>query len=189
MAMAESQGAESEGVQSSLRIVAADAVLAETHLADLVDLLRDGVAGGASIGWVRVPDRAEAEAWWAGIVGAVTTGACTLLLALDGARVVGTVQVHPSPKENQRHRGDIAKLLVHSTSRGRGIGRALMAAAEEAARDQGLSLLTLDTRAGDPSEHLYRRLGWTVLGTIPGYATGTTGAREACIFFFKQIGP
>ena len=99
-----------------------------------------------------------------------------LLAAFDGETVVGTVQVLLSFPPNQPHRGEIAKLLVHRSARKRGVAQALMARAEQEARDEGKTLLVLDTVTGDPAERLYTRLGWTTgrrhprLCPLPGRA-------------------
>jgi acetyltransferase len=49
-------------------------------------------------------------------------------------------------------------------------------------------LLTLDTRADDAGEALYRRLGWQEAGRIPGFALNADGSAAATVFFYKQVG-
>ncbi len=44
---------------------------------------------------------------------------------MSGA-IVGTVQVVLKQPENQQHRADVAKMLVHRRARRRGLGAALM---------------------------------------------------------------
>lgn len=64
-----------------------------------------------------------------------------------------------------------------------------MQAIEEEARRAGFRLLTLDTRQGDAAERLYRRLGWTIVGTIPGYALDPDGGQtHATVIFYKALG-
>jgi hypothetical protein len=48
-------------------------------------------------------------------------------------------------------------------------------------------LLTLDTRAEDNAEHLYRSMGWIEYGRIPGYAVQADGPFEETLFFWKQL--
>lgn len=45
-----------------------------------------------------------------------------------------------------------------------------MDAAEAAARQAGRVLLILDTRTGDPSEALYRSIGFRLAEVMPAYA-------------------
>ena len=56
----------------------------------------------------------------------------------------------------------------------------------EAAR-VGKMLLTLDTRAGDAAENLYRSMGWHEAGRIPGYALNAERTPCDTIFFWKTI--
>ena len=100
--------------------------------------------------------------------------------------IIGTVQVIVSAPENQPHRGEISKMLVHRQARRRGVGEALMRAAEAAARDAGKSLLVLDT-ASDSAERLYDRLGWHRVGMIPGYALWPDGGLVDTIVFYKEV--
>ena len=72
--------------------------------------------------------------------------------------------------ENQPHRADLAKMLVHRRARRQGLGAALMRAAEATARECGKTLLVLDTVTGGDAERLYARLGWQRVGDIPDYA-------------------
>jgi len=90
--------------------------------------------------------------------------------------------------ENQPHRGDVAKMLVHRRARRRGVGAALLAAAEGAARAAGRTLLVLDTVTGGDGERLYARGGWQRVGVIPGYALWPEGGRCDTTVFYKLLG-
>jgi GNAT superfamily N-acetyltransferase len=111
-----------------------------------------------------------------------------VLVARDRGGVVGTVQVQPSWAPNQPHRGDLAKLIVHRRSRGQGIARALMLAAEREAAAEGITLLVLDTCKGSAAERLYTSLGWVRVGEIPDFALNPDGSLCDTVFFFKKIG-
>src|SRR5258708_4754535 len=136
----------------------------------LADILIDCVAGGASVSFMAPLARTKAEAFWRAVADRIAAGECLLFAAeaADGA-LVGTVQVVLGQPENQPHRADIAKMLVHRKARRQGLGEALMRAAEAAAREAGKTLLVLDT-ASDDAERLYARRGWTLVGRVPGYA-------------------
>lgn len=160
---------------------------AESHLPALVSLLRSTVDDGASIGFLPpVPD-AEADAYWREVLPGVAEGGRVLIGAMDGERLLGCVQLALEGRANGRHRAEIQKLMVLPDARGRGLGAALMAAAEDAARAGGRTLLVLDTREGDAAERLYRRLGWTQAGRIPGYALNADGGRDATLFFYREL--
>jgi GNAT superfamily N-acetyltransferase len=102
-------------------------------------------------------------------------------------RIVGTVQLGLALPPNQPHRADVKKLLVHRSARGRGIGMALMTAAEEAARARGRTLLVLDTALGDDAERLYARAGWNRVGVIPGDALFPDGSPCDTVVFWKNL--
>jgi len=157
-------------------------------LQELCELVRDAVSGGASVGWVAVPSALEAATYWRSVADQVHSGTMVVLVARTPSQVVGTVQLHLSARPNGAHRAEVARLLVHSRARRHGVGTALMRAIEEAAVQRGVSLLVLDTRTGDPSQHLYAKLGYTLAGIIPRYARGTTGAFEPTSIMYKEIG-
>lgn len=58
---------------------------------------------------------------------------------------------------------------------------------EEEARKTGYRLITLDCKAGGPVEDLYRRLGWTYVGTIPRYALDPDGTPHGASIFYKEL--
>lgn len=154
----------------------------------LAEILRDSVKNGASVGFMDWNTSADIEAFWRGIAAEVAAGRILLFVARDGSGIVGTAQLHPVGKPNQPHRAEIAKVLVHSRARRRGIGEALMRAAEAAALALGRDLLVLDTDEAGAARRLYNRLGWTEVGTIPRYALMPDGRDYGSTFFYKQLG-
>jgi GNAT superfamily N-acetyltransferase len=161
---------------------------AAVHVPALARLLIDCVTAGASVSFMHPLERDRAEAFWRGVADGAARGERVLLVAEDGAgAVVGTVQVALAMPENQPHRGEIAKLLVHPSVRRRGIAAALMAAADEAALAEGKTLLVLDTVTGGDAERLYPRLGWQRCGVIPDYALWPRGGFCSTTVFYKQL--
>jgi len=153
---------------------------------DLAEVLHACVLDGASVGFVLPFTLAEARAFWLGQRSAVLASDKCLLVARDGARIVGTATLITAMPPNGRHRGEIAKVLVHPAARRRGIARLLMEAAEALARAAGKRTLVLDT-AGAAAEHLYRALGWHEAGRIPAYALNVRGVPEPTIYMFKEL--
>ncbi|MFE7654047.1 GNAT family N-acetyltransferase [Streptomyces bottropensis] len=154
----------------------------------LADLLVDTVRGGASVGFLASLDRAAAVAWWRERVEAVRSGGQAVWVARDGARVLGTVGLVFPDRPNSRHRAELVKLMVHRDGRGRGLGRALLAAAERAAAEAGVTLLHLDTETGSPAERLYDGTGWTRIGQIPDYAADPHGTLRPTSVYYKRVG-
>ena len=167
-------------------IAVAESVTA-TDLAQLAEVLVDCVTGGASVSFMPPFAHDDAKAFFTKVAGEVARGETALLVARVAGRIVGTVQLGLALPPNQPHRADIKKLLVHRSARGRGIGMALMAAAEEAARTRGRNLLVLDTALGDNAERLYTRAGWNRVGVIPGYALFPDGSPCDTVVFWKKL--
>jgi len=153
----------------------------------LADILIDCVAGGASVSFMWPLPRDKALAFWRGVLDSAARGERIVLVARDDdGAIAGTVQVILAQPENQPHRGDVAKMLVHRRARRQGLGDALMRAAEAQALQAGKTLLVLDT-ASDAAERLYARAGWVECGRIPGYALLPTGEPCATAYFYKAI--
>lgn len=161
--------------------------VAEGYLPELVALLVDAVAGGASVGWVEVPSEREAADYWRGVLSLLGPGRL-LLGAWRGERLLGTVQLVLEGRPNGLHRAEVSKLLVHHEARRQGLGEALMRRVEEEARARGRTLLLLDTLLGSDAERLYTRLGWRTVGVVPGFARVSSGALEPTHIMMKQLG-
>jgi GNAT superfamily N-acetyltransferase len=98
------------------------------------------------------------------------------------------VQLVLDQPENQPHRADLSKMLVHRRARRQGLGAALMRAAEATARECGKTLLVLDAVTGGDAERLYERLGWERVGVIPGYALWPQGGLCSTTVFYRNLG-
>ena len=162
---------------------------ARERVAALADVLVDCVEGGASVSFMAPLRRERAEEFWRGVADGVGAGDRILVVAearASGA-VVGTVQVVFAWPENQPHRADVAKMLVHRSARRHGLGARLLRAAESAARDAGRTLLVLDTVTGSDAERLYARCGWVRVGVVPDYALWPDGRPCATTFFYRDL--
>jgi GNAT superfamily N-acetyltransferase len=161
--------------------------IGEREIQELSDVLIDCVEGGASVSFMLPMTRAKAETFWRDVAASVARGERVVIAAEDAAgSIVGTAQIILSQPENQPHRGDLAKMLVHRRARRQGIGARLLAAAERSALDAGKTLLVLDT-ASDDAERLYARQGWQRCGEIPHYALLPDGRPCATTYFFKFL--
>ncbi|MBU6298116.1 MAG: GNAT family N-acetyltransferase [Alphaproteobacteria bacterium] len=170
-----------------IRIERLDAGAACRHQSALAEVLHDCVAGGASISFMWPFSREQAAHYWKSIVAAVREDRACLLGAFDDDRLGGTVQLWLDGPCNQRHRGDVRKLLVHRAMRRRGMARRLMQALEAEARSRQLSLLTLDTATGSDGERLYRAMDWQSVGVIPRYALWPDGRFCDTTVFYKEL--
>ncbi|HNK63366.1 MAG TPA: GNAT family N-acetyltransferase [Anaerolineales bacterium] len=159
----------------------------QSEIPDLCALLKDTVAHGASVGFLLPLSEKEALSYWQDVAKAIDGPHRILLAAKEDIALAGTVQLDLASRPNGRHRAEVAKLMVHTSFRRRGIARSLMTAIEAEARSAGRTTLVLDTRAGDPSETLYAKLGYQRAGIIPEYARSTDGNLHATVFMYKLL--
>ena len=157
------------------------------QLAQLSSVLLDCVEGGASVGFMQPLSLDQAFAFWQRVAAGVAAGERALLVARDDLGIVGTVQLVLDQPDNQTHRADLCKMLVHRRGRRHGLGAALMHGAVDLARACGKKLLVLDTATGSDAERLYARLGWQRVGVIPDYAHWPAGGLCGTTIFYKAL--
>jgi GNAT superfamily N-acetyltransferase len=162
-------------------------VVDDAQIDGLADVLIDCVEGGASVSFMYPLTRDRAAAFWRRVAQGVAAGERALLVAEDAHGLCGTVQLVFDLPENQPHRGDLSKMLVHRRARRQGLGAALMRAAEATARDCGKTLLVLDAVTGGDAERLYQRLGWVRVGVIPRYALFPRGGFCSTTVFYRDL--
>jgi len=160
----------------------------DAQIDDLADVLIDSVEGDASVSFMHPLTRDRAVAFWRRVANGVAAGERALLVAEDAQGLCGTVQLVLNQPENQPHRADLSKMLVHPRVRRQGLGAALIRAAESMARDCGKTLLVLDAVTGGDAERLYARLGWQRVGVIPGYALFPRGGLCDTTVFYRDLG-
>lgn len=156
-------------------------------LSQLCDVLIDCVEGGASVSFMLPLTRERALAFWVRVAQGVSRGERALIIAADERGVCGTVQLVLDMPENQPHRADLVKMLVHSRARRRGLGAALMRAAEAEAIKRGRSLLVLDAVTGGDGARLYERLGWVRVGDVPGFALLPGGGPCGTTYYYRDL--
>jgi len=174
-------------MKAELTIAPLDPGHMEELLSALDTLLRDAVESGASVGFLPPLAPEESRAFWRETQDEVAAGTRLALGAWQGGRLVGTVHLALATKPNARHRGEVQKLLVHTSARRRGIARKLLDAIEGAALESGRTLLILDTEQGSDAERLYRRAGYSEAGVIPRFAATTAGPLIATVIFYKDL--
>jgi GNAT superfamily N-acetyltransferase len=163
---------------------------AAAEVAGLAEVLLDCVEGGASVSFMSPLPHAKALAFWETALADAARGERIVLVAeeIASGTIVGTVQLILSVPENQPHRADVAKMLVHRRARRSGLGAELIRAAESAAREAGRTLLVLDTVTGGDAERLYARLAWQRVGEIPNYALWPNGGFCSTTVFYRDLG-
>ncbi|GAA4602542.1 ribosomal protein S18 acetylase RimI-like enzyme [Actinoplanes octamycinicus] len=125
----------------------------------LAELVRELVAGGAALGWVEPPPVPEVVALFAEEL--------TLAVAYVGLTPVGFGYWRRYARPTHRVNADIEKVAVSPKHQGRGVGRAMVSALIEAAREQGIEVLTLDVRGDNVrAAALYESLSFRRYGVL-----------------------
>jgi ribosomal protein S18 acetylase RimI-like enzyme len=160
----------------------------DATFAQLCETLIESVAGGGSISFMHPVSQEKALAFWKNIATGVAAKERILLVARDEHGVIiGTVQSVLAQPENQPHRADIAKMMVHPRARRRGIAEALMREIERLTFAAGKSVMVLDTETDQAASFLYKKLGWQVAGHIPDYALKPHGGLCSTTYFYKRV--
>jgi len=161
--------------------------IADAEIAALAEVLVDCVEGGASVGFMPPLTRERATTFWRRVASDVAAGARALFVAEDQRGVCGTVHLVLDLPENQPHRADLTKMLVHRRVRRQGVGALLLGAAEAAARAAGRTLLVLDAVTGGDGARLYQRSGWIRVGDIPNYALMPRGEPCSTTVYYRVL--
>jgi acetyltransferase len=168
-------------------IVELDQAGIDRHADELAHLLLDAHASNMALGHTAPLTRERAAASWRELAARLQPGERILLGAVDDGRIAGSIHLARAEAGNGRHRAEVQLLAVRADARGRGLGRALLDAAAQRARAEGVSLLWLSTHAGSDADRFYSAQGWTRAGEIPAYAQLPDGSLAANAFFFRQV--
>ena len=152
----------------------------------LSEILVETVANGGSVSFMHPLASEVADAFWENSLAAAARGERIVLGAFDDEKLIGTVTLLLDCPPNQPHRAEIAKLMTRISHRGRGVAKALMAAAESMAVERARALLVLDTAAEGGASGLYERLGFQLAGVIPDYAFKAHGGLDGTMIYWKR---
>jgi GNAT superfamily N-acetyltransferase len=153
----------------------------------LAHILIDATDSDTGVGFLHPLPLHRAQQFWNRVADGVSAKTRALLVAEDAEGIVGTVQLVLDMPDNQPHRADVVKMLVHRRARRRGIGTALLRAVEDLARELERSLLVLDTNRGSDAERLYATCGWQRVGEIPDYSIQPKGGLRPTVIFYKRV--
>jgi ribosomal protein S18 acetylase RimI-like enzyme len=159
----------------------------EMRIPRLAEILIDVVEAGAGVSFMAPLSRDIADAYWRRQVAGISKGTTHQFAAFSDSVITGTVMLHRAWAPNQPHRAEVAKLMVHNDFRQQGIATKLMKALEEKAHAEKLKLITFDAVTDSDAWRLYQRLGYQIVGNIPGYAMSPYGRMDDTTVFFKTL--
>jgi len=175
------------GTEMSLSIQTVTAIEMERRLPAFTELLREVVNGGTSMGFLAPLGPGDGMDYWLSLRPDLNAGTRLLLAAFLDGRLVGSGQLALSQWQNARHRAELQKLFVATSVRGRGVGRALMTALHDKARQHGRSLVVLNTRRVNGAQEFYEELGYRVAGVVPGWTVGRIGERYDTVLMYQEL--
>jgi GNAT superfamily N-acetyltransferase len=163
-----------------------DVAAAASAARRLSEILVACVNEGSALSFMPPLHPDKARVFWQRVSTEVGVGKRILLAGWRGGTLVAAGMLDLATPENQPHRAEVQKIMVDPAFRRTGLARMLLRALECDAAAAGRSLLTLDTRAGDAGEALYRAEGWHETGRIPRHAIDADGRLCDTVFFWKR---
>ncbi|MFJ1626395.1 GNAT family N-acetyltransferase [Marinilactibacillus psychrotolerans] len=155
----------------------------KVHQEGLVTLFQEVVANGASMNFLYPMRYETALHYWNNVL----SKNVRLFIAIVDKEVVGSVQLHLSDKENGQHRAEIAKLMTHPKARRKGVAKLLLQHVLKVAKQEGRTLLLLDTEKDGPANKLYQSEGFILYGEIPAYSQDPFGIYKYGNCYYKLL--
>lgn len=131
-------------------------------------VLHDVVADGGAVGYTEPPPRAQTDAWLDDVLADVQTGDGAIVVARvdEVVQAMGTWRRERPPVF--RTSAEVAKVMAHPAARGLGLGRRIVSALVDDARNTDIELLTLGVRGNNHGTiQLYEELGFREWGRLP----------------------
>jgi ribosomal protein S18 acetylase RimI-like enzyme len=131
-------------------------------------MLHDVTELGGAIGFLSSPAKAETDAWLDKLILAVHSGNAAFVVALVDGRAEATGLWRRRPDTVFAHTADIEKVMAHPHARGLGLGRVIVSALIDNARDAEIETLALGVRGNNHGAiELYEQLGFREWGRQP----------------------
>lgn len=150
---------------------------------ELACLFQEVVATGASMNFLYPMRYETALHYWNNVL----SKHVRLFIAIVDKEVVGSMQLHLSDKENGQHRAEITKLMTHPKARRKGVAKLLLQHVLKIAKQEGRTLLLLDTEKDGPANKLYQSEGFILYGEIPAYSQDPFGVYKDGNCYYKLL--
>jgi L-amino acid N-acyltransferase YncA len=110
------------------------------------------------------------------------------VVAVDGARVVGTAHMEPNRPAQGSH-VSTASFMVAAEARGHGVGRALGEYALDWARAQGYASMQFNAvvESNEAAVALWKSLGFEIIGTVPEAFEHPTLGRVGLHVMYRRL--
>jgi GNAT superfamily N-acetyltransferase len=110
------------------------------------------------------------------------------VVAVDGDRVLGSAKMGPNRPGPGSHVAT-ASFMVAADARGRGVATALCRFALDWAREQGYAGMQFNAvvETNHTAVELYKRLGFSIVGTVPGAFAHPTLGRVGLHIMYREL--
>jgi GNAT superfamily N-acetyltransferase len=110
------------------------------------------------------------------------------VVAVDGNRVLGSAKMGPNRPGPGSHVAT-ASFMVAADARGRGVATALCRFALDWAREQGYAGMQFNAvvETNHTAVELYKRLGFSIVGTVPGAFAHPTLGRLGLHIMYREL--
>ena len=145
-------------------------------------VVRDIVRAADTYAWDPAMTEAEARAIWIEKPPGLT------VVALDDERILGSAKMGPNRPGPGSHVAT-ASFMVAAEARGRGVGTALCRYALDWAKERGYAGMQFNAVAESNSAaiEIYRRLGFHIVGTVPGAFAHPTRGRVGLHVMYRAL--
>ena len=144
-------------------------------------ILREVVGAADTFAYDPAMTEAQAHATWVEALPGLTVVA-------EADRILGTARIGPNRPGPGSHVAT-ASFMVAADARGRGIATALCRFALDWAREQGYAGMQFNAvvETNQAAVEIYRRLGFTIVGTVPGAFTHPTLGRVGLHIMYREL--
>ena len=152
---------------------------AEADWRQVWPILREIVRAQRTFAYDPAMTEGEAHAIW------IEKAPGTTVVAVDGERILGTAKMGPNRAGPGSHVAT-ASFMVAADARGQGVGTALCSFALGWARGHGYAGMQFNAVVGSnrTAVELYERLGFAIVGTVPGaFAHPTLGRVDLHVMY------
>ncbi|HEX2296351.1 MAG TPA: GNAT family N-acetyltransferase [Actinomycetota bacterium] len=147
-----------------------DPPLDEAATRRLVEVWVDVSNAGGAVGFAPPPPEVtydDVAPVAAAALRSVREGRDHVVVAYEAEEIVGFAFLEHRPGPLFRHWATVKRLQVHPSAQGRGIGRELLRACAEHARELGMEALHLTVRGDTGTESFYEGEGYELVARIP----------------------
>jgi GNAT superfamily N-acetyltransferase len=156
--------------------------LVEADWPEVWPIVREVVRAADTFAYDPAMTEVQARAAWVEAAPGLT------VVALDGERILGTAKMGPNRPGPGSHVAT-ASFMVAADARGRGVATALCRFALDWARAHGYAGMQFNAVAesNHAAVEIYKRLGFTIIGTVPGAFAHPTQGRVGLHIMYRGL--